>query len=502
MARRALVADSVLTPDGVVGEAVVIDGDRIVDLCPATALGDVPATEFPGATILPALSDSHIHPVGYASLLSGISLMAASDVGDLLRRLRDRASELPPGQALVAQRVNDTTLGRLPDRFDLDRAATDRPLLAYRYCGHIAIANTNALELAGIGPTTSDPPGGSLDRDDQGVPTGVLRETAIDLVSAALDSLIPPPEPGSILKALESLAALGLGSIHGMVAAGNPLWCGVGNELELMCEIAHDLPVEVAVIVIAQAVDELARARATIDRAGGRLRFLGWKGFADGSLGGHTASMWQPFVGTDQAGTLRLENAAAGHLARASLDMGGIVAVHAIGDRAIDSTLDLFDGMISLGYSPRSMRVEHLSVASDDAIRRIASSGVVASVQPSFLTSEASWVPQRLGSRRPAYRFATMTTAGVEMVGGSDCPVERPDPLAGIAAAVNRPGWNDGEHLDVTNALGLFCSDRFEVGSAANLVVVGGTVGSSSSEVLAVYRNGTPLAFRPVPWPG
>ncbi|MGA7269944.1 MAG: amidohydrolase family protein, partial [Acidimicrobiia bacterium] len=382
-----------------------------------------------------------------------------------------------------------------------DRAVPDRPLLAYRYCGHIAVANTAALDLAGIGPHTADPRGGSLDRDDSGTPTGILRETAVGLVAEAIDPLLPPPEAEAILRAMNALVATGMRRIGAIVAAGGPLWCGVGNELEALCDLADDLPLDVDVLVIADTPEQLDGAADRIVSAGGRLRFRGWKAFADGSLGGHTAAMWEPFDDVDTTGTLRLDPDQAVAMARHVLDLGAESAIHAIGDRAVDVCLDVYQELVGEGFDPTRMRIEHASVTSDAAIERMADLGVVASVQPAFLTSEADWLRSRLGERAP-YRFATMQRAGVRMIGGSDCPVERPDPLVGIGAAVNREGLSDDEHLDVATALSLFAAHDLSPGSPADLVVLDASPDDPSATILAVYHDGRPRQLTPLPWPG
>lgn len=511
MSRHVISADAVITGQGRVGDAIVVDGGRVVEVTSRDSLDLQPAAHHAGHVILPAFIDSHVHPLGYASLITGTSLKEATSFPELADRLRGAADRLATGEALVAQRVDDTGLGRLPTRLDLDSAVTDRPVLIYRYCGHIAVANTVALDLAGIDRDTPDPPGGSLDRDADGTPTGVLRETAVELVGDAVDPFTPAPTDAAVLAALEGLAATGIARLGGMVAASRPLWCGVGDELGTLCRLAGDLPLDIDVMVIAESMADLRAATRKVTESGGRLRFWGWKGFADGSLGGHTAAMWAPFVDEPTTGTLRLNGGDAAGLAATALEMGGVAAIHAIGDRAVDATLDLFDRLIDEGHEPERMRIEHLSVASDEAIGRLAESRVIASVQPAFLSSEGGWVPERLGSERAAYRFAVMHRAGVRMIGGSDCPVEPPDPLHGIHSAVQRPGWDDNEHLTVEEAVALFTttpSRHFGVaaplaaGSPADFVVVDGEVGSGHASVEAVYRRGEKQSFQGVRWPG
>lgn len=509
MNRHAVVVDSVWSQAG--ADSVLIENGRVAAVTRRSLVGDVPTTEHAGCAILPTLTDSHLHPLGYAALVAGTSLMGAETMGELRSLLAEAAARTPSGRAVIAQRLDDTPLSRLPTRVDLDHAIPDRPAIAYRYCGHVAVANTAALELAGISRDTTDPTGGSLDRDRDGIPNGILRETAIDLVGDALEPLAPPLDEGQVLAAMHGLAALGIGHIGGIVAATHGLWCGVGDEIGALVRLAPDLPIDVDLMVIAEDAKALVEAHRRLDSAGPRLRFWGWKEFADGSLGGHTAAMWAPFEDADTIGTLRLVPDHAAVMARTALDLGGVAAVHAIGDRAVDTTLDLFESLIEEGADPGRLRVEHASVVTDEAIARFAATGITASVQPAFLTSEADWVPARLGPDRAAYRFRSMAEAGVRMLGGSDCPVERPDPLLGIAAAVQRPGWGDGERLTPEGAAELFTTKprehfgrppTLEAGAAADFVVIGGEVGTGGATVTAFYRNGEPLDLRPVAWPG
>ncbi|MFZ0626006.1 MAG: amidohydrolase [Acidimicrobiia bacterium] len=403
--------------------------------------------------------DHHLHPLGYAALVNGLELMGSTTLDDLLGKVADRAAATEG--AVIGQRLNDEGLAeaRLPTRHDLDSAVPDRAVLLYRYCGHIAVANTRTLEIAGVEASTPDPAGGSIDRGTDGEPTGVLRETAITLVSRALAPMVNGPSDAEILQALARLPAMGLGSITGIVSAGEPLWCGVADELGTLCRLAPDLPLDIDVLVAADNPSVFADAADQIRRSEGRLRFLGWKEFADGSFGGHTAAMHQPYTDRpDTLGTDRLRPDHTIEMARTSMLLGGSVAIHAIGDRAIDSVLDVFEELIAMGAEPPRLRIEHVSIPTAEAIQRMADLGVTASVQPAFLASEGNWLAKRLGDDRMegVYPFRSMMQAGVPLIGGSDSPVELPDPQVGIAAAVDRPGFNPSERLDLPQAEGLF----------------------------------------------
>ena len=403
--------------------------------------------------------DHHFHPFGYASLVRGLELMSAGDLSEVLTRVQNHAEQVEG--PVIGQRLNDEAIRekRLPTASDIDDVVADRPVLLYRYCGHIAIANSAALALAGVEADTADPRSGSFDRDSSGRPNGILRETAVGVVSHALAPQVPAPSDSEIIDALSGLPKMGLGSVTGIVSTGEPVWCGVSDEVETLARLAPDLPIDIDVLVIAETPADLVKARERIDRAEGRIRFLGWKDFSDGSLGGHTAAMYEPYADRpDTRGTDRLDLAHAVEMGQASLDLGGVVAIHAIGDRANDGVLDVFDDLIRNGADPTRLRVEHASILTNPTIDRMADLGVTASVQPAFLASEETWLVKRLGDNRMsrAYPFRSLKEAGVTLVGGSDSPVELPDPATGIKAAIDRHGINTPEALSGEAAEALF----------------------------------------------
>ena len=403
--------------------------------------------------------DHHLHPFGYATLVNGLELMSQPDMSSLLETIRD-AAEASEGP-VIGQRLNDEGLRelRLPTAADLDDVVSERPVLLYRYCGHIAVANSAAMALAGVDTDTTDPPGGAFDRDSTGRPNGILRETAVQMVSSALAPHIPAPSDQELIAALATLPDMGITSITGIISAGEAIWCGVGSEIDTLVRIAPDLPLDIDVLVITRSPAELASAKDKIDRAEGPIRWLGYKDFTDGSFGGHTAAMHEPFSDRpDTRGIERFDHAHVVEMGEASLQMGGAVAIHAIGDRANDKVLDVHEELIDHGANPAMLRVEHASILTPEAIERMARLGVTASVQPAFLASEEAWLEKRLGPDRihRAYPFRTLLDAGVPLLGGSDSPVELPAPETGINAAVVRHGIAPDEALTREQAESLF----------------------------------------------
>jgi len=221
--RRLVTADAVVTGDGVIGDSILMAGGRVDAIGSRSDLSRPGIVEdvYPGTTIIPGMRDAHFHLVPYAALLDGCSLKAAADIDDLRRRITDYATSLPDYEPVVATRLDDENLRerRLPNRRDLDAAISDRPVVIYRYCGHIAVANTMALDMSGITADTRDPDGGTINKDLDGQPTGVLRETAVGLVSTALARGSQLGED-ALLVALRGLAGLGITSVGAMIGYG------------------------------------------------------------------------------------------------------------------------------------------------------------------------------------------------------------------------------------------------------------------------------------------
>ena len=335
--------------------------------------------------------------------------------------------------------------------------------------------------VAGITADTPDPDGGIIDRDAAGAPTGVLREGAVDLVTGRLGRT-GPVSPDDLERALLALAGAGITSIGAMVRMSYGPLGGMGDEIGLLLAIADRLPIRVHVYCIAATQDELAEAAQRLPGGPGRLRWAGFKAFGDGSFGGHTAAMFEPYADADTTGELLLSDVDR-ILARRTLEMDGDVAIHAIGDRAAAHVLDFFATLVDEGIDGRRLRMEHASVLRQPDRERMGRLGIGAAVQPAFLTSEADWLEARIGSSRleSTYAFRSMSADGVRMAGSSDSPVEPPDAWAAMAATRSRPGMVPEEAIDASAALAMYTSGGADLlgeppplapGSPADFVVV------------------------------
>jgi hypothetical protein len=434
-----------------------------------------------------------------------VSLHAVTTIAELQQIIVAAAQR--PG-LITAGNLNETTLEekRLPVAADLNVAVADRPVIVNRYDGHLAIVNSAALEAAGIGPDTPDPDGGIIDRDEAGRPTGVLRETAIDLVGAACGDN-GSVHPDDVAKSLRGLAQLGITSIGAMVRSGAGAWAHLGDEVDIITAAAPDIPIRIHAFVTADNLETLEVAAAKLDDAGERTDWAGVKRFGDGSFGAFTAAMFEPFTDSPgNTGTMRLNDLDI-TMAHASVAAGRAVAIHAIGDAAAARVLDVFERLVREGAEPHRLRLEHASVLAEEDIDRIGRLGIVASVQPAFLGSETDWIEDRVGPDRlrRTYAFSTMRRAGAIVVGGSDSPVEAPNLWEAMALARDRAGIVPEEALSAAEALEMYTTAAAQalgeppplaVGSPADLVVVDRDPLAAppdelrATEVLATYVAG------------
>ena len=514
LSRPTLVSgDAVRTAAGIVGDAVLVQAGKVQAVGWADEMRQPHYGEerYSNSVIVPGLGDAHFHPTYYTASLTKLNLQDATDLADLSDSVRLAARNSPPSEPLVGIRVNNEQLteSRLPTRHDLDKVVNDRPVILYRYCGHVAVVNTFTLEMAGIGPNSPDPVGGILDRDEAG-PNGILRETAIDLVADSINDRSVGLDPEDVLSSLRGLVTQGLTRLGAIVKVGQGLWCGMGDDIAIIREIALDLPLELHVLVIADTPAELESAAATLNHAGPRVKFLGMKDFSDGSFGGHTAAMRTPFTDRPETrGTLRFDTDRIGPVARASLALGGHVALHAIGDLANHEVATFMGQLRDEGAPASALRIEHASVLTDPDLELIGSVGALASVQPAFLTSETAWLEDRVGSERlgQTYAYRSMLEAGIPIAGGSDCPVEPPNPLHGMAAARDRAGLSPEQCLTGSEALGMFTDGvalavgepvPMSVGSSANFTILDRDPVSATpdelrhAEVVSTWVGGEP----------
>lgn len=450
-------------------QAIAITGDRIVAVgtdAEVRALRgrNTRVEDLGGHRVVPGFHDAHMHFPARRTA----DLTDAAGPEEIVERLRTFAADLPADAWLTGRGWTPVTFPeQRPHRRYLDVAFPDRPVLITDRDGHLALANTVALDLAEVTAATPDPTGGEIARDADGSPTGLLKEgAAMRLVSR----LIPPPDGDAVhagfLAEQRRMAALGLTAVQVANAPSEALTAALNRALDADSLL---LRVRVAVPFAASTHDSVITRYLSLHRAhqGPYLRYGVAKGMLDGTVDGGTAAMLEPFATGGGSGIPMWQQEELNRTV-ARYHAGGIqVQLHAIGDRAIRMALDAFEYAQRVsGPGERRHRVEHLEVPAPEDLPRFAALGVVASTQAIFVTPDATTLTNyapKLGPERAARAmpFRSLDEAGAIQAFGSDYPVFPVSPLLGIYTAVTRQlpdgtppeGWHPEERISVESAL-------------------------------------------------
>jgi len=465
------------------GEIVAVGGEELLN-------ARAEKFDLGGRVVLPGLTDAHIHLQHYALSLQKIDC-ETSTLEECLRRVGERARSAKDGEWILGHGWNQNawndltpspfparegesasppvggTRGGWPHASHLDSVAPNHPVYLTAKSLHAAWANSAALKLAGITSSTPNPENGEIQRDERGQPTGVLLESAMDLVSAKIPQAGIGALADSIRAAQPILWKMGLTGVHDFDRRA----CFMAlQELhargELQLRVVKNIP-----------VDDLDHAHELGLRSGfgdHRLRIGNVKAFMDGALGPRTAAMFQPYVGEpENRGILNMDGEHLFELARQAADVGLAMTVHAIGDRANHEVLDAYEQLRAYerehGIPALRHRIEHVQVLHPDDAARLAQLDVIASMQPIHATSDMFMADRYWGERsRLAYAWRTQRSHGARLAFGSDAPVESPNPFLGLHAAVTRrradqsgEGWIPEEKLTLREAV-----EAYTIGAA------------------------------------
>jgi len=401
---------------------------------PRTVLRDLNSART-GVYVFPGFNDAHTHLGSAGSTKLNVDLTGVKSLAEMLNTIAAYAKSAPAGQWLIGGNWDQTLWAQplLPTRMDLDRVTGDHPAFLDRIDGHIAIANSAALAAAGIDGKTKPPQGGEIDLGAGGEPTGILRESAKDLVY----KVIPPPSHSERRKGDELAIADALS--HGVTSVQDfsdwddfLVFEEMEKEGDLALRITEWLPFKASLA-------DLKRMRAHHRLNDPMLHTGMLKGFMDGSLGSHTAAMKAPYA--DEPGNSGLPQYTQAQLNRMAVERaqaGFQLGFHAIGDKAAAMALDAY-AQPGVSRTARN-RIEHAQVVDPADIPRFKQLGVIASMQPNHLLTDMNWAEERLGSERAAYSYAwkAFLDAGVRLAFGTDYPVEPITPFRGLYAAVTR----------------------------------------------------------------
>ena len=449
-----------------------------------------------GRTLIPGFNDAHAHVWKIGHLLTSmLDLRRTSSLDALLDDVRRFADRAPEDAWVLGRGYNEAALRerRAPTRSDLDRASPRRPVVLTRTCGHIYAVNSAALARAGIGAGTEAPPGGAIERDDRGEPTGLLRETAMGLVNRVL----PPPGAGDYERMIA--AALGHQLTLGITSSSD---CGVAPPLVAVyrsLEANGALPARVNVMLLRKVDGEAAPVPLPERFVSDMLRVDTVKFLADGGLSGATAALSVDYKHAPGKGLLRFSREELEGLCRESHDAGWRIATHAIGDVAIDQVLSIYERLDPA--RGLTHRIEHFGLPTRQHLARAAALGVTAAPQAIFIRSLGrnfrSYLPDALLPR--AYPIRAMLDAGVRVALSSDAPVVEDDnPLAGMMAAVTR---RDSEGALIAPEQAITAGEALHAYTAAGAAATGdddnrGAIAAGMWADLAVL-SGDPLAVEP-----
>ena len=475
---------------------MVIRADRIAAIGDETVLEgfDLESAEVidaQGQFVVPGFIDSHVHFLSSSYGLSSVQLRDASTREEFARRIQEKAESLPKGQWILGGDWDHTLWGgELPQAAWIDQLIPDHPVCVGRLDGHMVLANSAAMELAGVDRTTPDVEGGTIVRDGDGNPTGIFKDNADLLIRSKIPEPTPEQNDAAFVEGMRYVASKGVTSVHNMDRTDT----GIIDQYQRIKDrhitrfyLAVDLPYW-------QDLKHIVDTSGTGDKW---LKIGVLKGMVDGSLGSHTAAFHEPY--TDQPQDKGFFLLSREDLERQVLgaDAAGLhLAVHAIGDRAISELLDVFELAIEKnGPRARRLRIEHAQHPRPDDIARFKALNVIASMQPYHAIDDGRWAEGVIGPERirSTYAFRSFLDQGVKLAFGSDWSVAPPTPLEGIYAAVTRrtldgandpQGWVPEQKITVEEALraytlnGAYASfeedikGSLEVGKLADFVVL------------------------------
>jgi predicted amidohydrolase YtcJ len=426
--------------------------------------GSANTVDLEGAFVVPGFIDSHVHFLGGGLRLASVQLRDAATRDEFVARIEAFAGTVREGTWITGGDWDHTRWGgSLPRRDWIDGVTPKHPVWVNRLDGHMALANTAALSAAGVSDDIKDMSGGDIERDAGGRPTGLLKDNAMSLV----ESKVPVPSAGMEDDALDAamryVAAQGVTSVHNM---------GTWGELDVFARAAaqHTLRTRIYAAVPLSTWARLRDAVASRQFGGdGRgdewLRIGALKGFMDGSLGSHTAAFHQPFTDAPTDRGLFVNTPEDMYAWTSGADTAGLhVLIHAIGDRANATVLDMFERVArERGARDRRFRIEHAQHLAPADIPRFRSLGIIASMQPYHAIDDGRWAEKAIGPERSrtTYAFRSLIDAGARLAFGSDWYVAPPTPLEGIYAAVTRRtlddrhpnGWVAEQKITVDEAL-------------------------------------------------
>lgn len=458
-------------------DAVAVDGARIAAVGSSAEVRKLAGAgtrliDAHGAMVVPGFTDAHVHFTDGGFALQSVKLRDAQTKDEFVRRIAAYAKTLPAGAWILnGDWDHENWGGELPTRQWIDAVTPHNPVWINRLDGHMSLANTAALSAAGVSRAVKDVDGGTIVRDASGEPTGIFKDNAMSVVERVVPSPAPDLVDRALRAAMQHVNEQGVTAVHNM---------GSWGELAAF-ERAHAAG---ALTTRIYAVVPLASWKRLADTVQARgfgddwVRIGGLKGFVDGSIGSHTAAMLEPFTDAPTDRGLMVNTETDLYHWTSAADKAGLqVLVHAIGDRAIRTQLDIFERVArENGPRDRRFRIEHAQHIAPADMPRFGALGVIPSMQPYHAIDDGRWVDKVIGAERAkgTYAFKALLDSKATLAFGSDWFVAPPTPLMGIYAAVTRRtldekrpgGWVPEQKITVEQALRAYTSGGAYAGFA------------------------------------
>ncbi len=447
-------------------EAIALMGNKIVAVGSNVEIKSFAGTntksiDAKGKLVLPGFNDSHVHFLSGGQQLSSVDLRDAKTPQEFAARIKAFAAKLPKGRWVLGGDWDheNWSPNNLPTKELIDTFTSDTPVFVNRLDGHMALANSAALKLAGVTKDTKDPDGGLIVRDANGEPTGVLKDAAMNFVYAKIPANTFEENLQIAQAATDYAASLGVTSVQDMSA---------GTDVGVYQTLLDQGKLKTRIYAVSPLPDLLRWNRTGIHSAFGSamLRVGGLKGFADGSLGSTTAWFYEPYLDAPNTTGLPADEIPKMYENVAKADKANLqIMIHAIGDRANDEILKIYERVEKEnGTRDRRFRIEHAQHLNENLIKRFASDKVIASMQPFHALDDGRWAYKRLDEKRlkGTYAFRSLIDAGAKLAFGTDWNVAPLNPLLGIYAAVTR------RTLDGKNPNGWLPEQKITVEEAVN----------------------------------
>ncbi len=454
--------------------AIAISGNRVAAIGSTEEIRGLAGAktrviDAAGKSVLPGFNDAHVHWLMGGFSITNVDLRDAKSPAEFARRIGDFAKNLPKGRwILEGNWDHEKWPGTpLPTKQTIDSVTPDNPVFVSRLDGHMALANTLALKLAGVTKDTKDVSGGLIVRDASGEPAGVLKDAAMSLVERVVPARSREENLSAARAATEHAASVGVTSVQDMSA---------GDDVGLYQYMLERGELKTRIYGMRSIVSWEALGKTGVRAAFGNdwLRIGGLKGFADGSLGSSTALFFEPYSDTPNTrGLLFDQMLPEGIMLKRveAADKAGLhVMIHAIGDEANKTILDLFQQVAEKnGPRDRRFRIEHAQHIRASEIPRFGKEKVVASMQPYHCADDGRWCDKRIGPERSkgTYAFRTLLDTGAVLAFGSDWTVAPLNPMEGLKAAVTR------QTLDGKNPQGWVPEQKISLEEAVRAYTVG-----------------------------